>query len=80
VFDPVRRIESTDDLYELFRDGELIRSERHVRDDATLAWTTVELRDALEASGFDQLEFLSGFTREPHKPADEIFTVLAHRP
>jgi SAM-dependent methyltransferase len=79
TFDPLRRIESTDDVYEVFRNGELIRSERHVRDKATLAWTPDELRDALEASGFGQLEFLSGFTREPHKPDDEIFTVLARR-
>ncbi len=77
VFDPDRRIESTDDLYEVFRDGELIRSERHVRDSATLAWTLDELRDALETHGFVKLEFLSGFTRQPHRPADEVFTVLA---
>ncbi len=79
TFDLVRRIESTDDLYEVFRDGELIRSERHVRDRATLAWTSDELRDALVAHGFDDLEFLSGFTRRPHEPDDEIFTVLARR-
>lgn len=79
VFDASLRIESTDDLYEVFRDGELVRSERHVRDSATLAWTPQELRAALVAHGFDDLEFLSGFTREPHKPDDEIFTVLARR-
>jgi hypothetical protein len=79
VFDPVRRVESTDDLYEVFRDGELVRSERHARDQATLAWSSDELRDALEAHGFADLEFLSGFTREPHKPNDEVFTVLARR-
>jgi len=79
TFDLVRRNESTDDLYEVFRDGELIRSERHARDRATLAWTPDELRDALEAHGFVDLEFLSGFTRRPHDPADEIFTVLAGR-
>jgi SAM-dependent methyltransferase len=80
AFDASRRMESTDDLYEVFRDGELIRAERHVRDSATLAWTPDELRDALVANGFDDLEFLSGFTRKPHEPTDEIFTVLARRP
>jgi SAM-dependent methyltransferase len=79
AFDPSRRIESTDDLYEVFRGGERIRSERHKRDSATLAWAPDELRGALEAHGFDQLEFLSGFTRQPYKPEDEIFTVLARR-
>jgi SAM-dependent methyltransferase len=80
AFDATRRVESTDDVYEVFRDGELIRSERHARDSATLAWTPDELRGALVAHGFDDLEFLSGFTREPHEPIDEIFTVLARRP
>lgn len=79
AFDPGRRVESTDDLYEVFRDGEVIRSERHVRNQATLAWTRDELREALEAHGFGDLEFLSGFTREPHTAADEVFTVLARR-
>ena len=80
VFDPVRRVESTDDLYEVFRDGQVVRSERHVRDRATLAWTPDEVRDALEARGFVELEFLSGFTRRPHKAGDEEFSVLARRP
>jgi SAM-dependent methyltransferase len=78
-FDASRRIESTDDLYEVFRDGDLVRSERHLRDNATLAWTPDELRDALERRGFADLEFLSGFTREPHKPDDAIFTVVTRR-
>lgn len=80
AFDPSRRLESTDDLYEVFRDGELIRSERHVRDSATLAWTADELRDALQAHGFVNLKFFSGYTRKPHAPADEVFTVIAQRP
>jgi SAM-dependent methyltransferase len=80
VFDPVRRVESTDDLYEVFRDGEVVRSEHHVRDLATLAWTADELRDILESHGFVGLEFVSGFTGKPHRPADQVFTVLARRP
>lgn len=79
VFDPFRRVESTDDVYEVFRGGDLVRSERHAREQATLAWSADELGDALEAHGFAELEFLSGFTREPQKPDDEIFTVLARR-
>jgi SAM-dependent methyltransferase len=79
TFDLARRVESTDDLYEVFRDGELVRSERHNRDSATLAWTPDELREALEAHGFVDLEFLSGFTRQPYEPGDEVFTVLARR-
>jgi SAM-dependent methyltransferase len=80
AFDPSRRVEATDDLYEVFRDGELLRSERHVRDSATFAWTADELRGELQAHGFIDLEFLSGFTRKPHVPADEVFTVIARRP
>jgi hypothetical protein len=80
VFDPASRIESTNDLYEVFRDGALMLSERHVRDRATLGWTPEELSAVLWAKGFVDLELLSGFTRRPHEPADEVFTVLARRP
>jgi hypothetical protein len=64
----------------MFRNGKLLRAERYVRDSATLAWTAEEMRHALQAHGFVNLEFLSGYTRKPHVPADEVFTVIAQRP
>jgi ubiquinone/menaquinone biosynthesis C-methylase UbiE len=79
AFDPNRRVESTDDLYEVFRNGKLLRAERYVCDCATLAWTAEEMRHALQAHGFVNLEFLSGYTRKQQVMADEVFTVLAQR-
>jgi hypothetical protein len=79
IFDPATRMESTDDLYEIIRDNVVIRSERHVRDPATRAWSEAELVLLYRDAGFADLEWCSNFTREPHQPGDEIFTVIARR-
>jgi SAM-dependent methyltransferase len=80
TFDPERRLESTDDLYEIFRHGELIRSERHVRPEATRAWTRDEVMAELARAGLERVEWLSTFTRDPARDEDDVFTVLARRP
>jgi SAM-dependent methyltransferase len=79
-YDPATRLESTDDLYEIFRHGELIRSERHVRPEATRAWTRDEVAAELARAGFHDPEWLSNFTREPARDDDDVFTALARRP
>jgi ubiquinone/menaquinone biosynthesis C-methylase UbiE len=79
VFDAATRIESTDDLYEVIRDGVVIRSERHVRNPATRAWSEEEVAALLAEAGFVDVEWCSNFTRQPHQPDDEIFTVIARR-
>ena len=76
-YDPVRRLESTDDLYEVFRDGRLVRSERHVRADATRAWTRDEATAELVRAGFENIVWLSNFSREPARDDDEISVVVA---
>jgi SAM-dependent methyltransferase len=77
VFDPATGLESTDDLYEVLRDGIVVRSERHVREPATRAWREDEVATLCENVGFADLEWLSNFTREPHQPGDDVFTVVA---
>jgi SAM-dependent methyltransferase len=77
--DPATRMESTDDLYELVRDGVVIRSERHVRDPATRAWSEEEVAVLFAEAGFVDIEWCSNFTREPHRPDDAVFTVIARR-
>jgi SAM-dependent methyltransferase len=80
TFDPKRRLESTDDLYEIFRHGELIRSERHVRPEATRAWTRDEVMAELSRAGFERVEWFSNFTRDPARDDDDAYTVVARRP
>jgi SAM-dependent methyltransferase len=79
VFDPETRMESTDDLYELVRDGVVLRSERHVRNPATRAWSESEVADLCRDAGFVDVEWCANFTRRPHESGDEIFTVIARR-
>jgi cyclopropane fatty-acyl-phospholipid synthase-like methyltransferase len=80
VFDPATRLESTDDVYEVLRDGVVIRSERHLREPATKAWREEEVAALYEQAGFVELEWCANFTREPHQSGDEVFTVIARRP
>jgi hypothetical protein len=77
VYDPATRLESTDDLYELIRDGSVVRSERHQRPQATRGYSREQVSELLDEAGFDELEWCSNFTREPAQPGDAIFTVLA---
>ena len=80
VFDPATRLEPTDDLYEVVRDGVVIRSERHVRAPGTRAWREDEVAALYEQAGFVELEWCANFTREPHRSGDEVFTVVGRRP
>jgi SAM-dependent methyltransferase len=80
VFDPATRLESTEDLYEVLRDGVVERSERHVREPATRAWSEDEVAALFDEAGFVDLEWCANFTRAPHQTGDEVFTVVARRP
>jgi cyclopropane fatty-acyl-phospholipid synthase-like methyltransferase len=80
VFDPATRLESTDDLYEVLRDGVVVRSERHLREPATRAWREDEVAALYEEAAFADLEWFANFTRAPHQAGDEVFTVVARRP
>ena len=79
VFDPATGLESTDDLYEVIRDGTVVRSERHIREPATRGWREDEVAALYEEAGFSELEWFANFTREPHQLGDEVFTVVARR-
>ncbi len=77
VYDPATGFESTDDLYELLRDGTVVRSERYQRPQATRGYSLEQASELLDEAGFDELEWCSNFTREPAQPGDAVFTVLA---
>jgi SAM-dependent methyltransferase len=79
TFDPAVGIEATDDLYEVFTDGELVRTEHFVRPRATRAYTREQARLAYEGAGFVDLEWGADFTLDD-RPTDWVFTVVGHRP
>jgi SAM-dependent methyltransferase len=79
TFDPAIGFEGTDDLYEVFEDGDLVRSERFVRPRATRAYSRDQVRALYEAAGLRDLEWGADFTFQDPEP-DEIFTIVGRRP
>jgi SAM-dependent methyltransferase len=79
VFDPATGLEWTDDLYEVLHDRVVVRRERHLRKPATRAWREDEVAALYDEAGLVDLEWFANFTRAPHQPGDEVFTVVARR-
>lgn len=74
------RLEHTDDTYELLRDGVVVATQRQVRSPAVRGYAPDDARAALEAAGFVDLTFFAGFTREPLRETERLFSVVARRP
>ena len=79
TFDPTVGIEATDDTYEVFNNGDLLRTERFVRPRATRAYSRDQARQAFETAGFVDLEWGADFTFEDREPT-EVFTIIGRRP
>jgi SAM-dependent methyltransferase len=79
TFDPATGIEGTDDLYEVFEDGRLVRTEQFVRPRATRAYSRDQARALYEAAGFQDLEWGADFASDDRE-ADEVFTIVGRRP
>jgi len=79
-FDPQTQLESTRDVYELIRGGQVVASEVHERSPATRGYTLAQARRMLEDAGFEVLGVVGGFSDQPYDPkSDEIFSVTAVR-
>lgn len=78
--DPATRLEHTEETYELLRDGVVISTQHQVRSPATRGYSQAEVRALLDGVGFTELELFHGFTREPARPDDLMFSVVARRP
>lgn len=79
-YDAATRLESTEDRYQLLRDGRVVAEERKVRDPAVRGYSRVAIDDLHRAAGFDPPALLSGFTREPARDGERIVTSVARRP
>lgn len=78
-YDPLNQLEHTDTIFQVFKDGEMIAEERHLRSPATRWYTLEEVADLYHETGFNEIQAYSGFTREPYKEGDELFTVVGIR-
>lgn len=79
TFDPATGLEATDDLYEVFRDGVIVRSERFERPRATRAYTRDQAASLYADAGFVDLAFAVDFTWEDREP-ESVFTIIGRRP
>ncbi len=70
----------TEDRYEVVRDGEVVASEHHVRSPATREYEQEQAFELYERAGFTDICVYKGFTRQPAKAEDDIFTLVGKKP
>lgn len=79
-YDPGTGLESTDDRYELLREGRVVAEERKVRDPAVRNYSRSAIEAFHAAAGFEPPVFLAEFSREPARGDERIVTSVARRP
>jgi SAM-dependent methyltransferase len=80
TFDMGQQLESTEDEYELVRDGRVVAAEAYSRSPATRWYTQEQAVALLRAVGFAGVRLTNGFTQEPARPEDTLFCAFATRP
>jgi ubiquinone/menaquinone biosynthesis C-methylase UbiE len=80
TFDMAQQLESTEDEYELVRDGRVVAAEARARSPATRWYTQEQAVALLREAGFAGVRLTSGFTQEPARPEDTLFCAVATRP
>jgi ubiquinone/menaquinone biosynthesis C-methylase UbiE len=78
-YDPEIECEHTEDLYQVILDGVVVEQELHRRSPATRSYTQPQAYRLFETPGFRDVVLYSGFSFEPVKPDDNIFTVIGQR-
>jgi ubiquinone/menaquinone biosynthesis C-methylase UbiE len=72
-------IEHTEDRYQMIMDEQVVAEEVHQRSAATRSYSQSQARRVFERSGFKPIETYSGFTFEPVRADDMLFTVVGHK-
>jgi ubiquinone/menaquinone biosynthesis C-methylase UbiE len=80
TYDMAQQLESTQDEYELVRDGNVVAREAHAQSPATRWYTQAQATAFLEEAGFMDVRLTSGFTHEPAKPEDTLWCAIAVKP
>lgn len=79
-FHPETQMDDSRDIWEVIRDGQVIESETHAQAPATRSFTHAEAIALFGQVGFKNIQLFSGFTFEPVKPEDTIFSVIGIKP
>jgi SAM-dependent methyltransferase len=78
-YDAAAGLESTDDRYELLRDGRVVAEERKVREPAVRQYSHAAIEAVHVAAGFEPPMLSSEFTRQPARGNERIVTSVARR-
>jgi len=79
-FHPETQMEDSRDIWEVIKDGQVIESETHEQAPATRSFTREQAIALFEQAGFKDIQLFSGFTFEPVKPTDTIFSIIGIKP
>jgi SAM-dependent methyltransferase len=79
-YNPETQMEDTRDTWEVIKDGQVIESEVHEQAPATRTFSRAEAIRLFEEAGFQNIQLFSGFTFEPIKPEDRLFSIIGIKP
>lgn len=79
-YNPDTKMEDTRDVWEVIKDGQVIKSEVHEQAPATRSYDQEEAAALFKQVDFKDIQIFSGFTFDPAKPEDTIFTVTGIKP
>ncbi len=79
TYDDARKLEHTEDRYELLRDGDVIATEEHSRSPATCWYSQAEAGDLYRDAGFTETRVTRWFSEEPACGDEGLFCVIGNR-
>jgi len=80
TFDLAEQLESTEDRYEVLRDGAVIATEMHVRSPATRWYTQQQALHLYEEAGFTSIHIFKEFSEERASAEETLFSIVGMRP
>jgi ubiquinone/menaquinone biosynthesis C-methylase UbiE len=75
-YDPRTECETTEDVFQVLREGKVVLEERHRRKNATRSYTQDAARALFSDAGLGNVALFSAFSDQPAAPADTLFTVV----
>ena len=79
-YDPERRLQHTQDRYEVVKDGQIIETETYVSSPFLTWYNLDDALGMLETAGFTSVRAHSDFKFQPATEQDSSFIVLGSRP
>jgi len=79
TYDPATECESGELHYELILNGRVVAKEDHNWSPATRSCAQAQSRRLYEEAGFSDIQLYAGYTWEPAKDDDTLWTIVGHR-